>query len=397
MNARILNTYTTIASAVLVFALSACSGPQNARTETPIVSVSLPGSSAASPPPPDDDNRKPYSMRAKEKPNRCLAAGPFPALPEVSKPVDLLPCRPAEKKAQKEAADLIRKRYAPERPGSTVEVHFDCDGLDKTITKIEFESGGGHASMSMVRIERTDPAAPMYDVKGISVPGGLIRPNPPINYSLLEGLVSADAVALKMPSIRAALVAKIKEVGGSTNSGRGFGSSSSTHLVVRIEDAASRVMEGRYTGPVMSNDQDKRVPVEAAMEFIQSIVAAPVWVNNAPVRDEHKQFFVQLFVAHSPHFEDQWAWWVGERFVKLSAYMGTKALVPSLLHLLKNPDRDDASAMRTRDLAVEALVALTGWEPRAPTPGSGEKPRSNAEAANDFLEQCGKVTVTPGP
>jgi hypothetical protein len=164
---------------------------------------------------------------------------------------------------------------------------------------------------------------------------------------------------------------------------------------VRIEDASGRVMEGRYTGPVSSNGQDKRVPVEAAMENVQAIVTTPQWQYNAPVPDDIRQFFEQRFIANMSHFDDEWAWWVGERFVELAQHTGTKALVPSLLHLLKDPSQKGASGGRTRGYAVEALVALTGWDPRAPTPGTGEKPHSNEEAAQLFLDRCGKVPMAP--
>jgi len=311
----------------------------------------------------------------------------------------MLPCRPADKKVEKTVAEALRKNFEPTRQKSTIEVKFACDGLDKKITRITYEYGAGHGGMVVVRLERADPASPTWKVIGFRDVRGGSHFHDPAYYEALDTQVSSDAVALQLPFLRAALRANVEEVGGDEDSAMGSSSSADVHELVRLEDAEGRALERRFTGYIGSLGQESHVPAEAAIERANQIVANPEWRTNAPLSDEMRQFFEARFVAAIPHFNDDYFWWVRERFVQLSAHVATKALIPALLPLLVLPSttkKPTASDKRTQDEAIEAVVALTGWEPRAPAPGSAEKPRSNEEVAAELAEQCGKVPVASG-
>ncbi|MBK9266829.1 MAG: hypothetical protein IPM54_44490 [Polyangiaceae bacterium] len=290
----------------------------------------------------------------------------------------------------------MKARYQPRKDKSTVEIKFGCDGLDRVISRIVLETGGGHGgSLNIIEISRSDPNAVTYDVMGVRLSGSMVaRPKSP--FEIMRSTLSQEAVYARMPLVRAALRTTIEEIepksdpNSRTGSGSAFGSSSNIHVLVRVEDASARAMEAHYTGYVSSLGQAQYLPLQRAQQELEQALGGLTWHADSPP-DEIGHFFERRYVDAQKRFSDSSAWWIRERYVTLAAHVGTRALIPSLLPLL-TPTTKDASSGRTRDLAFEALVSLTGWDPRAPN--SGELPRTAEAAANDFIEECGKVPVT---
>lgn len=333
--------------------------------------------------------------RASSTSNRCAPDGSFPPLAPEPKPAAPLPCRPAEVAAEKTMTFYMKGRYIPKTNKSTVEIKFGCDGLDRVISRVVLETGGGHAgSFNIIEISKSDPNVGTYDVTGVRLSASRFgRPKSP--FEIMRATVPQDAVLAWMPAVRAALRTTINEIepkpdpNARTGTGSAFGSNANFHVLVRVEDASARAMEGHYTGYVSSDGQARYLPLQRAQEEIEQALGGLTWQADAPP-DEVKHFFEQRFVDAQKRFSDSSAWWVRERYVTLAAYVGTRALIPSLLPLL-TPATSDASSERTRDRAFEALVSLTGWDPRAPK--NGERPRTAATAANDFIDQCGRVPL----
>lgn len=327
--------------------------------------------------------------------NRCASDGAFPRLAREPQAAAPLPCRAAEVAAEKTLTTDMKARYQPRMAKSTVEIKFGCDGLDKVISRIVLENGGGHAgSLSIIEISRADPTAVMYDVIGVRLSASMLtRPKSP--FEIVRTTISQEAVFAWMPLVRAALRTTIEEIepkptpNTSSGSGSIFGSSSNFHILIRAEDASARVMEGSFTGYENSFGQAQYLPLQRAREEVDPSVAGLTWHVETPPEDV-KRFFDRRFVDAQKRFSDSSAWWVRERYMKLAAHVGSRALIPSLLPFL-TPSTKDPSDARMRDYAFEALVALTGWDPRAPK--NGEHPRTIESAANEFVTECGKVPV----
>lgn len=289
----------------------------------------------------------------------------------------------------------MKARYRPRVNNSTVEIKFGCDGLDKVISRIVLETGGGHAgSFSIIEISRSDPTAVMYDVIGVRLSASMLtRPKSP--FEIVRTTISQEAVFAWMPLLRTALRTRIEEIepkptpNASTGGGTIFGSSSNFYILMRVEDASARAMEGSYTGYENSFGQAQYLPLQRAREELDQTLAGFTWHAAAPP-EEVKRVFDRRFVDAQKRFSDSSAWWVRERYMKLAALVGSRALIPTLLPFLTQSAKD-ASDTRTRDDAFEALVALTGWDPRAPQ--NGEHPRTIDAAANEFVTECGKVPV----
>ena len=90
--------------------------------------------------------------------------------------------------------------------------------------------------------------------------------------------------------------------------------------------------------------------------------------------------FCKRFNSAAPHFDDQFYWWVKERYVDLARYLGTSATVRGLLTRLatSKPGRSESD---TRANAVDALARITGWDAR-------EGGASVEDAAARYLAEC---------
>ncbi|HRI70833.1 MAG TPA: hypothetical protein PK156_41655 [Polyangium sp.] len=374
-----------------------CGGTQQDKTAPQVTIATTSPSAAQSLATPDPaETAQQETTRASSTANRCAPDGAFPPLPLEPKPAAPLPCRPAEVAAEKTMTTDMKARYQPGKDKSTVVIKFGCDGLDRFISRVVLETGVGHGGgISIIEISRSDPNAIMYDVMGVRLsPSMVARPKAP--FEIVRSTLSQEAVFGWMPLIRAALRTTIEEIEAKpdpksrTGSGSAFGSTTGDfHVLVRVEDGSARVMEGQYTGYEGSVGQARYLPLQRAREALEQALGGLTWYADSPP-EEVQHVFERRFVDAQKRFSDSSAWWVRERFVKLAAHVGTRALIPSLLPLL-TPTAADASSARTRVYAFEALAALTGWDPRAPK--HGEHPRTAEAAANDFVVECGKVRL----
>jgi len=384
------------ASFVFLFGLG-CGGTQQPDA-TPPVTIATTSPSVA----PSVETPGPAETAGQEKPstssraNRCAPDGAFPPLAPRPQPAAPLPCRPAEVVAEKMITSDMIARYQVTKDRHTVEVKFGCDALDRVISRIVLETGGGHnGTLNIIEISRSDPNAVNYGVLGVKLsPSMMGRPKSP--FEIMLATLSQETVYALTPVIRAALRTTIEEVESKTipktksGGGSAHGSTAGIHIVVRLEDISGRVMEKHYTGYESSLSQSEYLPLVRAQEELERAIAGSGWHVDSPP-DEIKHFFDRTFIDARERFSDSAQWWVRERYVKLAAHVATRALIPVLVPLL-TPIAGNASSIRTRDQAFEALVALTGWEPRAPK--DGEHPRTIEAAANDFIVECGKVPTT---
>jgi hypothetical protein len=145
-----------------------------------------------------------------------------------------------------------------------------------------------------------------------------------------------------------------------------------------MTDSDGRIVERQYTGYAGSGSQETYLGLEIAMEALSPITAvAMAGVDPTP---EDRDLFAARFRAAVPHFDDEYGWWVMERYVGLARFLGTPATISGLLTRLaiKGTDRSKVDA---RADAIAALAYITGWDAR-------EGGRSVEEAAARYLAEC---------
>lgn len=306
---------------------------------------------------------------------RCVVEN-LPTAVSSRKPA---PCHSSSAAVAKSITSQVATRYHPERGGKPV-VTFPCDGLGPKIYEITVETGSGHGgSLALWRAKRRGDGA--FDVRGVLYHGSsLTRPADPVPHHQAAGVVALPALDL----VRAAMTATIKEQVPPRKPNEGFGisgtsSSRNFHQVIRLVDDEGRVVERRYTGYAGSSDQDRYLGLEIAFAAL-----SPVW-KLAPdpqlaADDDDRRFFAAAFVAAVPHFDDDYAWWVMERYVDLARYLGTPPVIAGLLTRLVVPAKANRSHLDARTNALDALAKITGWDARTG--------KSVAEAARAYLDAC---------
>src|SRR5262249_28430569 len=151
------------------------------------------------------------------------------------------------------------------------------------------------------------------------------------------------------------------------------------HLRLRIVDAEGRATDRAFTGYDGSLEQDRILPMRMATQPFEKLIESLHFVDSE-ITDDDKRFFTTRFVAT---MADKPAWWIKERFVANASRLGTIDAVPALVALANT--KGEASADRTREPALDAITAITGWDPRIET-YTGKKldiDRAAARAAHE--------------
>lgn len=275
--------------------------------------------------------------------------------------------KPACHRAPAAIADSVRaaitKRFEPTHDDGKASVTFACDGLGKQIREILLETGSGHGgSLSMWRARRAADGS--FDVRGIAYSGhamtGAVKASP---YTLVGGSIPSPDLEL----VRAAVTAKVKEVWPppppNTIGGiRGMGSSNDFHVLVRLTDDDGRIVERQFTGYAGNDGQDTYLGLEVAIEALASITVLPA--TGAALADEDRALFAERFAASVPHFEDEFYWWVMERYVDLARFLGSRATIAGLLTRMLVTKKEDRPRTDARTNAIDALATITGWDAR---------------------------------
>jgi hypothetical protein len=356
----------------------ACSPSAPATTQTVLV---------ATPPPSPDPAAVPG-------PAAAPAARPCPFQRAPARPVPPPPAQCANVPSAL-AASLRRtmeSRYRPYVQNARLDVTFACDPLDDPIEELVFERGAGHGfSLQLWRFQRRRDGS-AYDVRAIGYAldaranGGGV----PEGYVLGSGVVGARELRTRLDLVRATLLATLTEVEPPLPPGamHGFSTSASSHdfhLLLRLRDAAGRELAGRYTGYESTGESQRlHLPLEIAAEEIEPLLE-PVDLAAGAATDEDRAFFAERFNDTIGRFDDDFHWWVTERYVSMARGLGSPLLVPGLLGRLRVASEDDRSTVDARADALEALARITGWDARADERGAA---RSATEAAEAYRQAC---------
>lgn len=318
-----------------------------------------------------------------------------PILAEAKPAEATSPCfqrgRPAEAKktdafefcAPFDAAELARVEakvradfQVHERPSKLV-VDFGCDKAFGSIKEVVLEDGSGHGGS--LRFHRFVHDGDVMRVRTIESshyyePGMKIRAGE-IPASTIEKMIASARVAMLAKPHLVTLIAPDGSLGLS-----GFSSSSNDfHLRLRIVDDEGRATDRAFTGYDGSMSQDVILPMRMATEPFWKLVAT-LHLRDAQQSEDDARFFTERFVASMAAHP---AWWVKERMVALASKLGTVDAVPALVAIAN--EKGEASADRTREPALDAIAAITGWDPRVDV-YTGKKLDVDAAAARASRE-----------
>lgn len=311
------------------------------------------------------------------------AASPceYPVLPPAPpSPATPATCHKPPAAVARVVTAAIAKSFEPVITGGKPKVDYDCDGLGDHIREIVVETGSGHGgTLSLWRARRT--ADGRYDVLGIAYRGDSIMEHakdPP--YELVAGTVALP----ELDRVRAGVTAAISEVDPPAKPGSFPGmtdsfSSADFHLLIRLVDDDGRAVEHAYTGYPGNRNQAEYLGLRAAMPALAPITALAS-APGTPTADA-RALFADRFGAAVRSFDDDFYWWVKERYVDLARHLGTPPAIPGLLTRLHVTKPDDRSQVDTRANAVAALAAITGWDARRET-------KSIEDAAARYLAAC---------
>jgi hypothetical protein len=141
-------------------------------------------------------------------------------------------------------------------------------------------------------------------------------------------------------------------------------------------DDEDHVIDRHFTGYDSSDAQGEILPMRLATERFETTIAALAFTKTVAPADDDKDLFVRRFLAAA---REKPFWWVNERFVALAGELGTIDIVPALVAIAQK--KGEASADRTRPVALAAIATLTGWDPRKGVKGEDE-------AAANALREC---------
>ncbi len=150
------------------------------------------------------------------------------------------------------------------------------------------------------------------------------------------------------------------------------------------------VLERAHTGYPSGTDQARYLGLSLAMERLSPLIHK-IPTQVAEPTPEQRKYFSERFVAAAPRFEDEYAWWVRDRYVKLAGKLGGPELVPILVDVLRvrlaevHKAKPEGGADSRLVDTVSALAGVTGWDARFNPDGS---PRPPKEVAQEYIDEC---------
>lgn len=287
-------------------------------------------------------------------PRSCGSYKPAPPAPkkaEKKRSPTCLPLDPAEV-ARVEAR--IRAELVVYQKPSKLVVDFGCD-VAATAEQVVFEDGAGHGgSLRIARFRRSQG--------GVEVTLIDSHHHGRRTVEVSEGMVEESAFDVAVGRGRVALVAKPHLVplsGGGLHLTASF-SSYDFHLRLSITDGDGDTTDRGFTGYESSGDQEKYLPMRLAAAPVERLLDRAKLSVRKPT-DADRRFVTKRFLLT---FEGEPYWWIRERYIGLVAALGTSDAVPVLVRAASTkPDPHDPSVERTRTAALDAIGAITGWDP----------------------------------
>jgi hypothetical protein len=300
-------------------------------------------------------------------------------------------------------ARVLVKDFQPTVNGGTVQVRFGCDPLTSDVNAIHLETGYGHGGyLALWRLTRESDTSAQFQVLGFEhrlTGGGYDRYTYEVaarfEAKVLRGTVPAKTVLSALQTARPALTTAIRELEPPPTANVVFGrssffSSGNFHHAIEILDDLTNRLSGRYTGYPNGAEQHRYLGLTKAMAVLMPVVEKIEADDLAPSEKE-REYFARRFLAAEPRFDDEYAWWVRDRYVRLSGRLGGPVLVPALVRAL---EKSVAEVRKAADPSVKerllvdvltALAKITGWDARFESDGT---PRPVLQVAQEYLDEC---------
>ncbi len=349
----------------IVIVVGSCSSKQAPCPAAPVP----PAAVAVDEPPPAAPPAPPAPGR------RCWASG-RPTPPVAAK--DEAPyCAPFDMRILARVEARVKKEFVVREQPSKLIIDFGCDAAYGDAKDVFFEDGSGHGgSLRLVRF-RVEPdhvdvravGSSHYHGAGLEVVAGSV------DRKTFDALLGEARVAMLA---RPHLVRLVDPTGGLGTMGMS-GSSNDFHLRLTIVDEEGRATDRHFTGYDGSEEQETILPMRFATAPIVKLLDATK-LTPAPITAADRSFFTARLIAT---MAGDPFWWVTERYVANAAQLGTFDAVPALVALLRAPT--GASEDRTREAALDAIAAITGWDPWLDDAGA-RRPVAAATAA--ALAEC---------
>ncbi len=294
---------------------------------------------------------------ATEKLSRCYPEGrPKPAPPTL--PATF--CQSFDKHDLARVEAQVRKEVVIGNKTDKLVIDFGCDAAHGPVREIVFEQGSGHGgTLELTRLRTGSDHYAATRISSAHYSGARLE----VEHSQL----SASALDAALAGARVAMLAKphvvpVFDPASGIGGGSFSFSSNDFHLGLVITDDGGRSNARSFTGYDSSSEQTEIVPMRLATVPIQKLLSAATWTLAKPDDDDRTFFTERLLVTLSaePY------WWVRERYLANAKALATRAAVPALSAQVLRPIADGASGsdVRSRELAIEALATLTGWDPR---------------------------------
>lgn len=325
---------------------------------------------ACAPPPAPAPPARPVLVR--EMPASAEAMAPAPR-PEPRSPCGVVPPSPLRLSApppdpdciypdvvERQATANIAARYHLSQKGSRVDVSFACDGLADPIDTITLAEGAGHGfSLDLYTFTRDGEHFLIRGQRFLAHRN--TRPGPALK--MVEGQVTTPRFEAALRKARVALNATPKEVvppppPGTLTLGSLSSSSHDFHVAIGLRTATHQ-RRWRYSGYSGTRGQDTYLPLQVARDALRELVRELPSLDRLP-DERDRTVFAHHFLGEHPYFDDDFNWWVKERYVAMARSLGTRRLVEPLLGLVRQGD--ERSTTDTTDDAMAALEAITGWD-----------------------------------
>jgi hypothetical protein len=312
-------------------------------------------------------------------------------------------CRPVARGLGRSLRRDVKADWYRAWPGGRLEITSGCDRLGDTIASLDVELSSGHGgTLHLARFER-DPATGEHALLWIRYShyqrdrprdtGDPWREDAIGTVEVFRGRVGAATRTALVDRVRAAAHLEIVEHEPPPKPGtiqlRGFGMSSRDFGVgLRLVDDAGHGIERFYAGYEGSGDtQAEGVRLDLAGAAVVDLLyddAFAATLEPVPHDDgDARTLFAQWFAEARGRGDEYGYWYLRERYVALATGLGTHREIPALLERVAIDG--DASVGRTRVLAINAIAALTGFDPRY---GESGEPREPGVVAAAMLEAC---------
>lgn len=282
-------------------------------------------------------------------------------------------CAPFEEAELKRVEARLRRDFRGLEKHSRLIVDFGCDTASAQVREVLFESGNGHGgSLRLVRLQRESARVVVRMIERLQYSH---EPSTRVKLAELE----PGAFDRAIEQARVAMLARPHLIHLRTSQGgASFSSRDDFHVRIALTDPEGNTLDGQFTGYPSGREQERWLPMQLAAEPLAKLIQTAT-LQEVTASDEDRAYFSGRFVLTMSETPD---WWVKERYVAIAATLGTMDVVPALARLASTPG--DGSVKRTRTAAMEAIAAITGWDPRV----DEGTPRSDEEAARVAVVEC---------